>query len=177
MPIVGRGNIIFGEVENNVCIYSDIKKGNDTIRVYNCHFQSIHISTNKTDFISKVEKNESIGISDFLLIFDRLTLAYRKRGVQVDTVFNHIKKSPYKVILTGDFNDPPCSYTYNKFSQILNDNFLERGSGFGRSYSWVFPPLRIDYIFTDTNFDCGSFETNNEEFSDHFLISSTIKLN
>lgn len=176
-PIVAKGKIEFGEGENNICIFSDIHKGKDTIRVYNCHFQSIHISTRKTDFISKVENNKPVTISDLNLVYDRIKLAYQKRGVQVDSVFNHIKNSPYKVILTGDFNDPPCSYTYKKFSELLKDNFVEKGSGFGQTYSWLFPPLRIDYIFTDENFKCQAFEVNKEDFSDHFLINSTLKLN
>jgi hypothetical protein len=47
-PIINEGNIVFPNSNNNV-IFADIKKGKETIRVYNMHLQSIKISPDVTE--------------------------------------------------------------------------------------------------------------------------------
>ena len=52
---------------------------------------------------------------------------------QVELIKKSIKKSPYKVILSGDFNNTAFSYIYKELSRDLNDSFKEKGNGFGLS--------------------------------------------
>ena len=88
----------------------------------------------------------------------------------------HIKSSPYKCIVAGDFNDTPNSYSVSKMSKILKDSFLESGSKTGKTYKDLIIPLRIDYIFIDNELISSSFKTYNKTFlSDHYPISTDLK--
>ena len=50
------------------------------------------------------------------------------------------------MILCGDFNDTPLSYTYRQLSRKLTDSFIEKGRGIGNTYIGEFPSFRICYI-------------------------------
>jgi endonuclease/exonuclease/phosphatase family metal-dependent hydrolase len=136
-----------GFVESiNSCLYKDIIL-NDTIRVYNIHLQSNWVKTMKSSYINRA--NESKKIKD------------------------HINSSPFPVIICGDFNDTPISYTYSTLEENLADAFKESGIGIGNSYVGI-PSLRIDYILHDKKFNSYNYKKNKYELSDHFPISCSI---
>ena len=53
-PIFNQGNLQIKDVGNNIT-FADIKKGKDTIRVYNIHLQSIKISPDVNEISENVE--------------------------------------------------------------------------------------------------------------------------
>lgn len=53
------------------------------------------------------------------------------------------------MLICGDLNDLPGSYTYTKLKGNLKDAFAEKGFGLGRTYNQILPTLRIDYILYD----------------------------
>jgi endonuclease/exonuclease/phosphatase (EEP) superfamily protein YafD len=61
----------------------------------------------------------------------KLKTAYQYRGAQADILHQKITESPYPVIVCGDFNDVPNSYTYFKVRDDLQDAFLKKGSRHG----------------------------------------------
>ena len=85
-------------------------------------------------------------------IISKLKQAYLLRAGQALQLEKHISESPYPVILCGDFNDTPTSFTYHTLSKKLTDSFIESGKGIGRSYAGKMPSYRIDYIFHDNHF-------------------------
>ncbi len=177
-PIVNVGAINFLTSSNNACMFSDIKIGKDTIRVYNIHFQSIHFKKEDYAFMDSLKsENEKPkqNIKNSRRILSRLKKAFIKRAVQVDTVASHIAQSPYPVIVSGDFNDSPVSYTYKKISKNLDDAFMKSGFGLGQTYNGKFPSLRIDYILHSKVFDSFNFNTHRKNFSDHFALSFYFK--
>lgn len=176
-PIVNRGLIAFENERSNACIYIDLKLGGDTIRVYNAHVASIRFSDEDHKFIQEFQKELSQKNTEFtkgLGIFDRLSKANSRRAKQVRKITDHIETSPYPVILCGDFNDTPISYSYNQISQLLNDAFKEGGWGIGNTYRGIFPSYRIDYIFYSPDLEAHSYKKADEEISDHYPISAEI---
>ncbi len=175
-PIINQGRINFDQERSNVCIYSDIVAFGDTIRVYNAHVASIRFSSDDYKFVDELQKNESKKpeFKEGIPIIRRLTSAFRKREAQVNAIRNHIEKSPYPVILCGDFNDTPVSYSYNTISEILVDSFRESGWGVGSTYIGKFPSFRIDYIFHAPRFTGYDYERLDEEISDHHGISTKL---
>lgn len=170
-PIVNRGSIIFEEGNTNFAIYTDIKVNEDTIRVYNAHLQSNHFKEEDTKFLEEPDsltKSEAVVRSESIL--KRLRKASIKRGKQADEIATHINHSPYPVILCGDFNDPPYSYTYNTLRKNLCDAFVENGKGFGVTYSGAVPFFRIDYTLHDKRLQCNSYKKINSKLSDHYPI-------
>ena len=91
--------------------------------------------------------------------------------MQVDDVSQHINNSPYPVIVCGDFNDTPVSYTYHQLSKNLNDAFVESGKGINYTYSGILPVFRIDYILYDDFFKSHDYNVNKIKISDHYPVS------
>lgn len=174
-PIVGKGKVDFPRKGNNVCIYTDLRIGPDTIRVYNMHLQSIHFGKEDYKFLQDLKADkETEEIESSKKILRRLKRAFQRRGPQVDLIKASINASPYPVIVCGDFNDPPASYTYQQLAKGLKDAFREKGNGFGKTYNGIFPSLRIDYILFSESMRCAEFETLPEEHSDHHAVRAVI---
>lgn len=177
-PIVNEGKVNFGYTGNNICIFSDIKIGKDTIRVYNMHLQSIAFSKDDYKYAENIQKDieteEDIEHSKNIL--RRLKRAFIKRAKQADLIAESISKSPYPTIVCGDFNDTPSSYSYSTISGKLTDSFIESGNGFGKSYVGAFPSFRIDYILHDDTFKSFEFRTIREELSDHFPVVTYLQM-
>lgn len=162
-PIVGKGEIAFESDVNNFCIYTDIKKGEDTVRVYNAHLASIRFQKEDYQAIDKgPDQKEARRLAD------RLLGAYKRRASQVDVIAESIESSPYKAIMCGDFNDTPVSYAYRRMTRNLKDAFRGNYTGFGGTHIGLFPFLRIDFIFADAQMTPHYFKLHHEfEDSDH----------
>lgn len=120
------------------------------VRMFFSHLQSFLLSTGEKTFIEEVKhRNKEIEMNTSKTLIRRFGEAYVKRAVQADSAAAIIAQSPYPVILCGDFNDLPGSYTYNKMKGHLADAFTRKGFGFGRTFNLFSPTLRIDYIFYD----------------------------
>jgi endonuclease/exonuclease/phosphatase family metal-dependent hydrolase len=106
----------------------------------------------------------------------KMNRAYAKRAEQAKVLAQLIADSPYRTIAAGDLNDIPVSFAYRQISKNMNDSFRRRGFGLGTSYSGVYPSFRIDYIFFSDGFYCENFTTIRVRYSDHFPISSDLKI-
>lgn len=109
-------------------------------------------------------------------IFSKLKRGYQARAIQTGIVRREIEKSPHPVIITGDFNDIPNSYTYYTIGKGLQDAFLEKGAGVGRTYSGISPTLRIDYILAGKTFEVQQFQRIVRSLSDHYPLVADFTL-
>lgn len=174
-PVVNRQRFQFRNSTGNYCIYTDILYQGDTLRIFNAHLESWHFEQNDYEFIKHPDKVKDTSLSlNLKNIYWKIETAYLKRSVQIEQLNELIEKSPYPVIVAGDFNDPPVSYTYHKMTEQLNDSFLGNGSGFGKTYRSGLPYFRIDYIFYDDHFNATWFKTYPVPFSDHYPVSATL---
>ena len=168
-PMISKGDVIF-EAEDgrnyNFCIYADIVKGSDTLRVYSVHLQSFRIS-------AIVDDEDTAPKSRLRQLVSKLKLAFPKRADQASRIIDHIQTSPYPVIVCGDFNDTPVSYVYERFHKSLGDAFLACGKGFGSTYIGKLPAGRIDYMFHSKEWTPIQFNIQKNAFSDHRAISCT----
>ena len=143
-------------------IYSDIVKGKDTLRLYNLHLVSIRFGYDEYVFYDnlKNKKTEDIQFKDKILtILKKLKTAFLIRSEQVEMILAHIRTSPYPVIICGDFNDTPFSYSYHQMTRSLSDAFSKAGKGFpGNTYAGQLPAYRIDYILYSEPFRAYKYE-------------------
>jgi endonuclease/exonuclease/phosphatase family metal-dependent hydrolase len=179
-PIVNKGKILFQTGAGNLCIYTDIKIGYDTIRVYNLHFESIGLSEEDHMFVENminiVQGSEEQNFGEHgRRIIGRLRRAFIDRAAQAEAVTAHIRQCPYPVILAGDFNDTPSSYVYRQLSRQLKDAF-KSGKGMGRTYIGAIPSFRIDYLMHSEEFKAYNYLTGNQKYSDHYPISVVLNL-
>ncbi len=170
--IIDKGSILFNDSYNS-CIYSDILLNTDTIRVYNVHLQSISLRKDYSLQDSLVYLNAK-RIEEIKDISKRLKKAYIQRAQQVDAVKKHMNQSPYPVLLCGDFNDTPVSYSYHQLLGNKADAFKEAGFGLGKTYLGKLPSFRIDYIFHDNYFKTLDYHIPKVMLSDHFPVLTTL---
>jgi endonuclease/exonuclease/phosphatase family metal-dependent hydrolase len=167
-PILSRGQIFFGERKDNHAIFADLKVHSDTLRVYNIHLESMVIKDELV--VEAVRKGQVQKHSRETL--RRLREGFLARSQQVDSLLLHIASSPYPVVVGGDFNDIPWSYTYEQFNHHLTNAFQARGTGLGVTYNGKIPFLRIDNQFFSERVLAHTFAVHYEmTYSDHFPIS------
>jgi endonuclease/exonuclease/phosphatase family metal-dependent hydrolase len=165
-PIINQGQVPFENEVNNFCIYVDVLVGNDTMRIYNAHLQSFRLKKKSLElFDEKIDMNEIQNESRPLFV--QLYRSSLKRSKQVDVLAAHLETCRYKVILAGDFNDTPISYTYNRLMKTMVDSFKEGGAGIGSTYKGPLFGLRIDYIMHSKGMNVLNYKTSAAGFSDH----------
>ena len=164
-PIINSGSIEFKDTANNA-IFADIVKQEDTIRVYNVHLQSSGINTEADELNPKNSER----------LFRRAASTFKMQQDQAELVVEHVKNSPFKMIICGDFNNTAYSYVYNLIRGDLSDTFEEAGNGFGRTYVFRYFPVRIDFILADKGFNIDYFKSYDLRLSDHYPILSKLSL-
>lgn len=170
-PLIKSGEIDFGTITNS-CLWADILINFDTIRVYSMHLQSNRISKDADDMLVNGHLNDKktwLGIKSILLKYKQFHI---KRSSQAKLVKSHIDTSPHPVVVGGDLNDTPLSFTYRHLSKGLSDAFYEKGTGIGTTYSGKIPFLRIDYIFTSPEIKPKKFQVLKENYSDHYPVAA-----
>lgn len=162
--IVNWGSLQFPKTANNA-MYADILTDNDTVRVYNMHLESLHVSAKEEDLWEE-DKEELV---------ENISRRFAKQQEQVSLFLAHQAQCKHKVIVTGDFNNTAYSYIYRQVrGNKLNDAFQEAGRGFGRTFNFAYFPFRIDFILVDKKFRIHSFKTHYLPLSDHFPLTTTI---
>lgn len=177
-PLTRKSAIKFEETINNAVAYVDVAIGTQKIRLYNAHLQSIYLGRKDLKYVKDIAKEQEIEkhIQSSRSILKKLRDAFKKRSKQAEALARHIKQSPYPVVVCGDFNDPPFSYTYQTISRNLQDAFLATGLGIGATYAGPLPALRIDYLLLDPSFEVRDFNVIKKDYSDHYPITTTFNL-
>lgn len=162
-PLVNTGAFDFEETYNNT-LYADVVKGTDTIRIYNVHLQSLGI----------IPRVSFLQDSDNEKLRKRVSKAFEKQQGQVEAILEHKQKTKHPVIICGDFNNTPFSFSYRKLKDGMQDAFRERGNGLGTTFKFEKFPMRIDYIFASEGLEVISFESMEKTFSDHYPVRATV---
>lgn len=177
LPIVNKGVISFGDQNStNQCIFIDVKKANQIIRVYAVHLQSIRFMPEDYQVIDSVSKAEEANLHSYRRIMSKLKKAFLKRSEQVYFVKNHAKTSPYPFLIAGDFNDTPASFAVNKMAAGLKNAFQEKGNGFCTTYNGDFPNFQIDYILAQPSFEVINYQVFKKKLSDHYPVQADLLL-
>ena len=170
-PVIYRGDVVHPG-SSSLTIFTDIVVDTDTFRIYNNHLQSFRLRRVEGTLLGEITEDVQDGgsMDEITGIYKSLTNGFASRALQVDRVKRHIETSPYPVIVVGDFNDTPVSYTYRKMRRGLRDAFVEAGYGAGFTYRGKYPPNRIDYILYNEEIDCNDFDIVKVRYSDHYPI-------
>lgn len=122
----------------NKMIQADICREQDTIRLYNVHLQT---TGHGKDLIYNC----------------------RQRYKQSDLLKEEITKSPHPVIICGDFNDIPLSYTVlNLLTEIEDKSITMKGS-----YQKLFNLFKIDFVLAEKSFHRFAYCLYSNTWSDH----------
>lgn len=175
-PIVDSSRFKFtaGSAAESV-ISADIQVGDTIIRVHTTHLQSVRFDQKDYQGLHRIKNTEDSALEASKTIFTKLKKAYQYRNVQAKEVRSRINASPYPVIVCGDFNDTPNSYTYFTIRGNLRDAFIDAGSGIGRTFRYLSPTLRIDYILADKYFRAAQYVRYKVPYSDHYPIVADLE--
>ena len=169
-PIVGKGEIVHPG-SASLSIYTDFTVGNDTFRIFNNHLQSFRLKRMESSFVEDlVDSDDKQTINEIKTVSKSLREGFKRRALQAQVVKTYVSRSPYPVIVAGDFNDTPVSYAYRKIRKGLRDAFVESGYGAGFTYRGNYPPNRIDYILYGTRLHSTNFSIIRVKYSDHYPI-------
>jgi len=172
--IVNWEQIKYEHFTNNMAAYFDIDIDGTIIRYVAAHLQSNGINSENYHRLVNVEIDEEY--KTYALNFARrLKTLILRRSEQTKVILEVIEESPYPVVILGDFNDTPQSYTYQQLKKGRKDAFIERGNGWGATYLKPFPIMRIDYILHDEEIMCTSYKCVGDIKSDHAMVEATFK--
>lgn len=179
-PIVSVEQIPIKTTDNGSVMYK-LEINGKIITLINNHLESNRLtSKDKALYASffKDPKKESLGEVKSN-IDDKLGKAFRNRAPQAELVAKYIddhSKISNGVIVCGDFNDTPISYTYNQISNNMVDSYSKTGFGPGITYHENHFWFRIDYILHTPNIQSSNFVIDKVKYSDHYPISTYLTL-
>jgi endonuclease/exonuclease/phosphatase family metal-dependent hydrolase len=157
-------------------IAADIDVNGKTVRVFTTHLQSVLFRSKDFHSIEIIKNAEDSMLEASKSIVKKLKRAYSFRSAQADLVREELSVSPYSNIICGDFNDVPNSYTYFHILGNMQDAFIKKGFGIGRSYVNLSPTLRIDYIMASPEFTVLQCKRFNLPYSDHHPVVADLQL-
>ena len=153
---------------NHTFLWADVLVKADTIRIFNIHLQSMHFAKKDYAFIENIDQQN---IDDMQTegrnIIRKMKIANLLRSGQARDIKDEIEKSPHPVIVCGDMNDVPNSNAYQIISNDLNDAFTEKGWGIGRTFKFLSPTLRIDYVLHSKSLKVDRVQVLHSPRSDH----------
>ena len=173
-PILDKGVVDFGN-KYNFCVWADLDVNGQRTKIYSIYLSSNHVS-NMTNDVMEAELQSKETWKTIGGILRNIKNAGQRRARQAKVLNEKIAASKYPVIIAGDLNDTPLSYTYNQLSKNLQDTFQEKGRGIATTYSGSIPALRIDYILADSRFDVNDFKIFKNDYSDHYPILAKMTL-
>ncbi len=179
--IVNSGWVELSDSSANKAMFVDIRYNGDTLRVYNVHLRSLRLGS------GDYETGKALLHSDMsdpnieqkaLRLFDKISYAFDQRQYQAQDVRAHIDSCKHPIIICGDFNDSPASYSVHKIGHGFKDSFRSSGQGLGATYfDDAFPSYRIDYIFHSKQYnDFGHTICEDIKISDHRPIYTYISI-
>ncbi len=169
--ILDTGMVWTDNFSINVALYADIKKGKDTLRIYNVHLASMRLNIKQYKYLDQYK-------SKLKSLISRLKYGSEIRSSQIDKLIAHANECPYPYIICGDFNETPYSYNYFKLKRHFSNAFEKAGNGFGFTFNSLLFFLRIDHHFYSDEMESIDFRVDRSmKLSDHFPTRGYYRLN
>lgn len=143
------------------------------VTIINNHLQSIGFTKDDKDlYVELTTRPDSLEskIGEAKLLTRKLLDAFQQRASQVEAVDSIARSIGGNIILCGDINDTPNSYSYHVLSKNRRDTYLDLGTGPGYTYlanrMWV----RIDYLFYEGDMEARYVNVIEKRSSDHYPV-------
>lgn len=135
------------------------------------HLTSYQLSNDEITVFSDKDNTKEEMKSYSKSILMKLKTAYEKRSKEVSEMLADIPHDGRAIVLCGDFNDTPLSYTYHQIKRAgFTDGFVKAGWGIGRTYAGKLPLLRIDYVWGNDRIQPMAFKRLKVKGSDHYPV-------
>lgn len=178
-PIEATKNVGFKSSYNGAAIYT-INIDSAKYAVANVHLESNSITAeDKELYTNFLQSSDGVNLENVTSnIRSKLGKAYRTRTSQVNKVKSELEEMNVEgVIICGDFNDTPISYTFSQMKLGLKDAFTTAGFGPGITYNEDLFWFRIDNIMYSPNMKAYKAKVDRVLYSDHYPLKAIISLN
>lgn len=177
-PIVARERIDYVS-KGNVSAAFKVKMDGDTVTVVNNHLETSGLSladrAGFKDMVKGKAGSDTVRAESKRLAV-KLGESAKIRAPQAEAVAEYVRKSGDNVILCGDFNDNPISYTHRTLARELTDCYVESGNGPGISYHHNAIFVRIDNIMCSNLWQPYKCKVDRSiGYSDHYPIYCWLK--
>jgi endonuclease/exonuclease/phosphatase family metal-dependent hydrolase len=169
-PVKGKGVLQIPGSPLRFANYLDVQLGHKTVRVFNVHLQKTTVTDTDYEFLQENLEDYERTWEFSIRLTSRLVRAFKLRAEQAEHLKTEIEKSPYPVIVCGDFNDTRPGFAYRTIANGMKDAFVKAGYGNGHSYRGPIPFLRLDYVLFSPTFKVVSYATFKDIPSDHKLL-------
>ena len=152
----------------------------DTLSVICVHLESNKLSPDdKDEYNAAIRSYEHEKVkSEARYLTGKLSEAARMRAGQVNLLAQRIDSiaEHHPVLLCGDFNDTPISYSYQHMARRLKSAYRSRGQGVGLTFNEKNFPVRIDHIFYSPEWECTEVLVDHTIWaSDHYPVIARLK--
>ena len=176
-PILSTRPIDLHSKFNGGAVFT-ILVGEKKLILYNLHLESFGFTKEEQKhYFQLAQEVNPKGFTQ--AVGGRFSPAFKRRAKQVEQVYQDInyQESPY-LLVCGDFNDTPISYTHHRLSTGLHDAIASTGRG--GNYSYYFKSLigvRIDHMLYSNQIEArAAYVDRTAEISDHKPIICYFKL-
>ncbi len=173
LPLIDSGTVIIqnegGYIEKMA--YADLQLDNRRMRIFTAHLASYQLYSEET-YIENRTYQETI--EHKRSIIGKIQQRELMHEQQVKTIRKSIEASQYPVIYCGDLNNTPASYTYHYLRGNMQDAWLKKGLGLGKTFYNLAPSLRIDVCLADAAFQVQQSVVKRVYSSDHFPVLTDI---
>lgn len=172
-PIISSRQLTYESLYNGSAIY-ELDINGDTVTIINNHLESNKLTfEDKAVYVDMIKSPEKEKISHGMhLLISKLAEANAIRAKQAQFIATQIDSLGQRpIIVCGDFNDTPISYTHRIISKNLSDAYVQSGNGLGISYNQNGFYFRIDNILISKNLESYNCTVDNTiKDSDHYPI-------
>lgn len=167
------------ESKNNVSAAFRVVVDEEIVTVINNHFETSGLSLADRAGFKDMVKGKA-GSDTMRAESKRLAVklgeSAKIRAPQAEAVAEYVRNSGDNVILCGDFNDNPISYTHRTLARELTDCYVESGNGPGISYHHNAIFVRIDNIMCSKLWQPYKCKVDRSiGYSDHYPIYCWLK--
>ena len=164
--------------ENDYGAVAEVDAGNKGKFLVICtHLASFRLTKQEVTVLSEPGNSKQEVQEYGKSIVSKLKSAYRARSEQVNQLLQDIPHDGRTVLLCGDFNDTPLSYTYHQIQRAgFTDGFVVAGHGIGHTYAGKLPLLRIDYVWGNEWVQPTRFKRLRFKGSDHYPVVMDFKI-
>ena len=135
-----------------------------------CHLTSFQLTDNELTVFDTGNSKEQVQEYGKSIVV-KLKNAYEKRSQEVSEMLADIPHDGRAILICGDFNDTPISYTYHQIKKAgFVDGFVKAGRGIGYTYAGKLPLLRIDYVWGNEQIEPMAFKRIKFKGSDHYPV-------
>jgi exonuclease III len=169
-PLQNKQRIMFsGKKIPESILTADVAINGKTHRILVTHLQSMRLSYIKpgASEIWKLPDEDSI-IDENGTVLAKLAFYFPYHARQATLVKQVMDASPWPIIFSADMNEVPTSWCYYTIKHGLQDAFLKKGSGLGRTYTAISPTLRIDYLMASPGTEIVQYLKDTVQLSDHY---------